>query len=99
MLRSRRYIPYSVGGWRRNVDSQRPLQVLHLHGEEERRVGHFLHLLFDELCFCGFLKVFGFGDLVHKAHDLAGFVSSSPTLLDKRTNLVLLNCYFYLHHK
>lgn len=96
VLHSRRYLPYPVSGWRRNVDRQRSLQVLHLHGEEERRVGHFLHLLFDELCLCGLLKVFGFGDLVHEAHDLAGFVASSPTLADQRRNSALLICYFYV---
>lgn len=85
------YVPDPVGGRRRDVDSQRSLELLNLHGEEERRVGHFLHLLFDELCFCGFLKVFGFGDLVHEAHDLAGLVTPSPTLWDRRRNLVLLN--------
>lgn len=73
------YAPYPVGGWRRDVDSQRSPELLHLHSEEQRRVRHFLHLLLDELRFCGFLKVFGFGDLVHKAHDLAGLVTSSPT--------------------
>lgn len=88
----RLYVPDPVGGRRRDVDGQRSLELLHLHGEEERRVGHFLHLLFDELGFCGFLKVFGFGDLVHEAHDLAGFVTPGPTLLDRRRHLVLLSC-------
>ncbi len=78
------HIPYPVSGWRGYVDSQRSLEFLHLHGEQKRRVRDFLHLLFDELCFCGLLEVFGFGDLVHKAHDLAGFVASNQTAFNKK---------------
>lgn len=78
------HVPYPVGGRRRDVDSQRSLEFLHLHSEQKGRVRHFLHLLFDELRLCGLLEVFGLGDLVHEAHDLAGFVASGPTLVDTR---------------
>lgn len=70
------YKPDPVGGGRRDVDSQRSLEVLHLHGEQQGRVGHLVHLLFDELRLCSFLEVFGLGDLVHKAQDFTGFMSA-----------------------
>lgn len=73
------HVPYPVSGWRRDVDSQCSPELLQLHGEQQASVGHLLHLLFDELRFCGFLEVLGLGDLVHEAHNLAGFVASGPT--------------------
>lgn len=69
-------VPYPVRGWRWNVDSECPAAFLHLHGEEQRRVGHLLHFLLDELRLSGFLEVLRLGNLVHKAHDLAGPVAS-----------------------
>lgn len=92
------HVPYSVSGWRGYVDSQCSLKFLHFHCEQKGCVWHFLHFLFDELSFCGLLEVFGLGDLVHKAHDLAGFVASSPTLFNKsRVTAMKSNdtCVFY----
>lgn len=72
-------IPYPVCGGRWDVDSQSPVALLHLYGEQQGRVGYFLHLLLDELRLCGFLEVLRLGYLVHKAHDLAGSVASHIT--------------------
>lgn len=69
-------IPYPVCGRRWDVDSERPAALLHLHGEQQRCVGHLLHLLLNELGLRGLLEVLGLGYLVHKAHDLAGPVAS-----------------------
>lgn len=78
------HVPYPVSGRRGDVDGQRSLKFLHLHSEQKGCVRHFLHLLLDKLCFCGLLEVFRLCDLVHEAHDLAGFVASSPTFFNKR---------------
>ena len=69
-------VPYPVCGGRWDVDGQRPSELLHLHGEQQRRVGHLLHLLLNELRLRGFLEVLGLGYLVHETHDLAGPVAS-----------------------
>lgn len=67
--------PYPVC-WRWwHVDDQGPWQLLHLHGEQQRRVGHLLKLLFNELILCCLLEIFGFRDFVHKSQNL---LSSLP---------------------
>lgn len=50
-------IPNPVRGGRWDVDSQRPTALLHLHCEQQGRVGHLLHLFLDELCLRGLLEV------------------------------------------
>lgn len=68
---TRALLPDSVRwGWR-DIHSQGPRQLLDLHRQQQRRVGHLLDLLFDELVLSGFLEVLGLGDLVHEAQDLA----------------------------
>lgn len=64
-------IPNPVCGGRWDVDCQCPAALLNLHGEQQRRVGHLLHLLLDELRLRGLLEVLGLGYFVHKAHYLA----------------------------
>lgn len=61
--------PVSRGRW--DIDCQRPAAFLNLHSEQQRRVGHLLHLLLDELRLCGLLEVLGLGYFVHEAHYLA----------------------------
>lgn len=82
------HLPDSVRGWRGNVDGQCSLQLLQFHGEEQRGVGHLLHLLLDELRLCGLLEVLGLGDLVHEAHDLAGLVATHKSVFNKVNILV-----------
>lgn len=77
-------IPNPVSGRRRNVDGQRSSELLNLHGEQEGCVGHFLHLLFDKLRLRGLLEVFGLGNFVYKAHDLARFMSGHQTAVNKK---------------
>lgn len=77
------HVPYPVSGWRGYVDSQRSLEFLHLHCEKEGCVGHLFHLFFDKLSLCGLLEVFGLGNLIHKAHDLARLVASNQTVQSK----------------
>lgn len=69
-------IPNPVRGGRWDVDSQRPAALLHLHGEQQGRVGHLLHLLLNELRLCSLLEVLRLGYFVHKTHDLAWSVAS-----------------------
>lgn len=89
-------VPYPVSGWRGYIDSQCSLEFLHLHCEQEGCVGHLLHLLFDKLCLCRFLEVFGFGDLVYKAHDLAWLVASNETVfIKKRVRVKVTQKYSY----
>ena len=93
------HVPYSVSGWRGYVDSQHSLEFLHLYCEQEGCVGHFFHLLFDELRLCGFLEVFGLGNLVHKAHDLARLVASNQTVFNIRTVMVKVTYKIYCSYK
>lgn len=74
-------IPNPVRGGRWDVDSQRSAAFLHLHGEQQRRVGHLLHLLLDELRLRGFLEVLGLGYFVHEAHYLARSVATHKAAL------------------
>ena len=68
-------VPYPVSGGWGDVDGQHPPELLDLHGEQQGRVGHLLHLLLDELRLRSLLEVLGLGDLVHETHDLARLVA------------------------
>lgn len=66
--------PVCVGRW--YINSQCTPTLLNLHGEQQRCVGHLLHLLLDELRLCSLLEVLRLGYFVHKSHDLARSVAS-----------------------
>lgn len=70
------FSPYSVCWWWWHIDDQGPWQLLHLHSEQQRRVGHLLKLLFDELILCCLLEIFGFCDFVHKSQNLLSSLRS-----------------------
>lgn len=76
-------VPNPVRGGRWDVDSQRPAAFLHLHGEQQGRVGHLLHLLLDELCLRGLLEVLGLGYFVHEPHDLAWSMAPHKATMTK----------------
>lgn len=70
------FLPYPVC-WRwGHIDDQGSWQLLHLHGEQQRCVGHLLKLLLYELILCRLLEIFGFCDFVHKSQNL---LSSLPS--------------------
>lgn len=70
------FLPYPVcwGWW--HIDDQGPWQLLHLHSEQQRCVGHLLKLLLYELILCCLLEIFGFCDFVHKSQNLLSSLSS-----------------------
>lgn len=73
------FLPDPVSGWRRDIDDQSPRQLLHLHSEQQGRVGHLLKLLPNELILCRPLEILGFSYFVHKSQNLlSGLSSPSP---------------------
>lgn len=66
--------PVCVGRW--DINCQCTPTLLHLHSEQQRCVGHLLHLLLNELRLCGLLEVLRLGYFVHESHDLARSVAS-----------------------
>lgn len=66
--------PVCVGRW--YINSQCTPTLLHLHSEQQRCVGHLLHLLLDELRLGSLLEVLRLGYFVHESHDLARSVAS-----------------------
>lgn len=87
------FVPDPVCGRRRDVDRQRPRQLSDLHGEQQRRVGHLLQLLLDEVALCRLLEVLGFSDFVHKSQNLPSSLPSSRPVGDdeRRLRVWMLN--------
>lgn len=77
-------IPNPVGGGRRDVDGQRPRQLLHLDGEQQWRVGHLLNLLFDVLIFRGLLEVLRLSDFVNKSQNPPACPATGSSTANKR---------------